>query len=464
MQKEKIIKSLRDIPGVDKILLMPEIKALLSEHGQEIVKYSINNILKHIRKDIRGENKSWKKSKLISQIKNRIQYLTNKSLKRVINATGVVLHTNLGRAPLGEKVLEELIPIIKGYCNLEFDLETGNRGDRNDHITELIKYVTGAEAALVVNNNAAAVLLSLMIFAKNNEVIVSRGELIEIGGSFRLPDVMKASGAVMKEVGTTNRTKLSDYQNAITDKTSIIFKAHKSNYYINGFTKEVPVSELTQLAHGNDLIMVYDVGSGLLRRPNNVNLSKEPAIKTILEEGADIVCFSGDKLLGGTQSGIIAGKKKYVSVLAKAPLFRALRVDKLTIAALSTVIKFYLKESNLKYNKLFEILETPLKIIKEKAIKLKKILQAKGIKSVIEESKAKVGGGTVPAKEIHSYAVRLTDLDKKGQHERIFAGLLKVETPIVSILREGNIVFDVLTIDNSDLPYLADSIQKIMQK
>jgi len=462
MQNEEIIKQLKNIPGVDKILLFPDIKKLSEKFDNEIIKYSINKTLEIIRNDIREDNKVWTKSNLIDMIKDTVKQLSNSSLKRVINATGIILHTNLGRAPLGKKVLKEITPIVEGYSNLEYDLNKGERGDRNDHITELIKFITKSEAALVVNNNAAAILLTLMTYAHNKEVIVSRGELIEIGGSFRLPDVMKASGAKMVEVGTTNRTKLSDYENAISEKTSIIFKAHKSNYFMSGYTKEVEISKLANLAREHNLIMVYDVGSGLLKQPDEITLSDEPDMRSLLQEGADIVCFSGDKLLGGPQAGIILGKEKYVSKLAKAPLFRALRVGKITISALSAVIRFYLSASKMNNNKMFKILDTPIEIIKQKAEKLQRLFGQNGIESDLRESIAKTGGGTVPAKDIKSYSVVLKNLSDKNQHEYIFAELLKQEIPVISVLKEGNIHFDVLTIEETDFNYMTKITKNIL--
>ena len=236
---------------------------------------------------------------------------------------------------------------LSNYSNLEFDLKIGRRGQRNSHISELMKFVTQAEDAVVVNNNAAAVMLILKTFAEGKEVIISRGELIEIGGSFRIPEIMKASGCKMIEVGATNRTKLSDYENAITKDTALIFKAHKSNYYIDGFTEEVELSELSDLAREHELLFVYDLGSGLLRKPEGLPLEDEPDVRSSIKAGCDIVSFSGDKLLGGPQAGIIAGKSDLIQKIAKDPMMRALRVGKMTIAALSAVMRFYMKDEDL---------------------------------------------------------------------------------------------------------------------
>jgi len=338
-------EELKKIPGVDKLL--NESKALIAESGVDLVKFAIRESIKSERENILAGNKYSGISKITSEINSIVKSIAETSLKPMINATGVVLHTNLARAPLGDYVQQEMQKILSGYSNLEFNLSTGKRGQRNCHISELIKFVTGAEDAVVVNNNAAAVMLCLKTFSEGGEAIISRGELIEIGGSFRIPDIMEASGAKMVEVGTTNRTRLSDYENAITNETKVILKAHKSNYYIGGFTEEVDNEELVKLAKKHNLIFIYDMGSGLLRKPEGLPLQKEPDVKSSLKAGIDLVTFSGDKLLGGPQAGIIAGKKKYVSKIARDPMMRALRVGKMTYAALSAVIKCYLKDEDL---------------------------------------------------------------------------------------------------------------------
>ncbi|OGU29998.1 MAG: L-seryl-tRNA(Sec) selenium transferase, partial [Ignavibacteria bacterium GWA2_35_9] len=258
---------LRKIPGVDKLLSEPPIVTLKKEFGNELVTYAVRVILDKARREIFSGASAKDITTLSSEVKILVHQVLGESLKPVINATGVILHTNLGRAPLGKEVIRKIEPILSGYSNLEFNLHTGKRGERTDHINGLIKFITGAEDVLVVNNNAAAIFLILKTFAEKKEVIISRGELIEIGGSFRIPEIMKASGARMVEVGTTNRTRLSDYENAITKNTRLLFKAHKSNYYIGGFTEEVELNELSQLAKKHNLIFVYDLGSGLLKKP-----------------------------------------------------------------------------------------------------------------------------------------------------------------------------------------------------
>ena len=420
---------LRKLPGVDVLLNDPKIKEMISEYGIELVTYAVRGAIGNAREKIlKGKDQG----NIMEVAKKNIKKITQPSLKPIINATGVILHTNIGRAPLGDKVVAEISEVLRGYSNLEFDLEKGKRGSRSAHLTELLRYLTGAEDALVVNNNAAAIILILNTLAKDREVIISRGELIEIGGSFRINEIMAAAGVKMVEVGTTNKTRLSDYEGAITDQTALIFKAHKSNYAIKGFTEEVSVENLANLAYKRRLPFVYDYGAGLMR----------------VETGADLVCFSGDKLLGGPQAGIIVGKKKYISQLSKAQLMRALRVGKMTIAALSSVCRSYSRSS------LFNRKPEETNLLAEK---LQTLLSEEGIKSEIVSNKGYPGGGTLPEHEIASYVVRLNSVDA----EKIYYGLLKLDLPILGILRKGEILFDLLTVLEKDLPCVAEAIKKV---
>jgi L-seryl-tRNA(Ser) seleniumtransferase len=451
-------EELKKIPGVDKLL--NETKELISEYGEVLVKFAIRETVRNEREAVLLGTKYSGIEYITKQIQAIVKSIAETSLKPMINATGVVLHTNLARAPLGDFVQQEMQKILSGYSNLEFNLSTGKRGQRNSHISELIKFVTGAEDAVVVNNNAAAVMLSLKTFAEGGEAIISRGELIEIGGSFRIPDIMEASGAKMVEVGTTNRTRLSDYENAITENTKVIFKAHKSNYFIGGFTEEVGNDELVKLARKRDLIFIYDMGSGLLRKPDGLPLQKEPDVKTTMKTGIDLVSFSGDKLLGGPQAGIIAGKKKYVSRIAKDPMMRALRVGKMTYAALSIVIKCYLKDEDLLTKiPIFEMLNRDEKELKRLAEKLSAELTKNEIENEIVSSKAQVGGGTLPDLIIDSLAIKLVSKDKSFA-KRTFDKLLELDRPILGILREGNLLFDVQSIFEKDIEYISNQVSE----
>ena len=456
-------EELKKIPGVDRLLNEADIKKLIEEFGEELVKFAIRETVINERKNVQAGNEFSGLGIINKKIKTIVNSIAGSSLKPMVNATGIVLHTNLARAPLGDFVQQEMQKILSGYSNLEFNLTTGKRGQRSSHVSELIKFVTGTEDAVVVNNNAAAVLLCLKTFSESGEAIISRGELIEIGGSFRIPDIMKASGAKMVEVGTTNRTRLSDYEKAITKNTKVIFKAHKSNYFIGGFTEEVENEDLVKLAKKHKLIFIYDMGSGLLRKPAGLPLQKEPDVRSTLKIGIDLVTFSGDKLLGGPQAGIIAGKKKYVSQIAKAPMMRALRVGKMTIAALSAVVKCYLKDEDLLTKiPIFEMLNRDENELKKLAQKLSDVLEKNDVANEIVTSKAQVGGGTLPDLVIDSLAVKLVSYDK-GFAKRVFDELLKLDRPILGILREGNLLFDVQSIFEKDIEYIAVEIAKAVK-
>ena len=453
---------MQKIPGVDKLLINEEIKELIGLYGAELVTFSIRKALDEIRANILAGDKSPELNDIVSQIKILTRMIGDKSLIEVINGTGIVLHTNLGRALLGDHILEELKPIVSNYSNLEFDLKTGRRGQRNSHISELIKFVTQAEDAVVVNNNAAAVMLILKTFAEGKEVIISRGELIEIGGSFRIPEIMEASGCKMIEVGATNRTRLSDYENAITKDTALIFKAHKSNYYIDGFTEEVELSDLSDLARKHKLLFVYDLGSGLLRKPEGLSLENEPDVRSSLQAGCDIISFSGDKLLGGPQAGIIAGRSNLIQRITKAPMMRALRVGKMTIAALSAVMRFYLKDEDLLSKvPIFEMLNRKKIDLKNLADKLKSEFEKFSIKSEITESKAQCGGGTLPQLRIDSLAVKIIHKGNRNYAKELHKKLLELDKPILGILREGNLLFDLLTLSKEDIPIIAKALNSI---
>ncbi len=455
---------MQKIPGVDKLLINVEIKELIELYGSELVTFSIRKVLDEIRTNILKGDKSPDLEEIISQIIIIIKTIGDRSLIEVINGTGIVLHTNLGRALLGDQVLEELKPIVSNYSNLEFNLKTGRRGQRNSHISELMKFVTQAEDAVVVNNNAAAVMLILKTFAEGKEVIISRGELIEIGGSFRIPEIMKASGCKMIEVGATNRTRLSDYENAITKDTTLIFKAHKSNYYIDGFTEEAELSDLSDLAKKHELLFVYDLGSGLLRKPEGLPLENEPDVRSSIKAGCDIVSFSGDKLLGGPQAGIIAGKTELVQKIAKAPMMRALRVGKMTIATLSAVMRFYLKDEDLLSKvPIFEMLNRKKNDLKKLAEKFSSELKKLYIKSEIIESKAQCGGGTLPQLRIESIAVKIIHEGNRNYAKKLHKKLLELDKPILGILREGDLLFDVLTLSKEDIPIIAKALNSIIK-
>ena len=458
------MEALKNLPGVDKILIQSDIKILINKYNEPLVKYAIRNTLGYFRQIAIKEETVPSLQEIIKQISLDIQKLTTKSLRNVINATGVVVHTNLGRAPFSDYIIEEASEILRGYNNLEFDLEKGKRGSRNTHITQLLVYLTGAEDVLVVNNNAAALMLILKTFASGKEVIVSRGELIEIGGSFRLPDIMAASGCKMVEVGTTNKTKIQDYETVVNSETALLLKAHTSNYIIQGFTHEAKLNELVSLGKKKRIPVVYDMGSGLLRQTSVKAFKGEPDVRKTLSTGIDLVSFSGDKLIGGPQAGIIAGKKEFISVLKKEPMVRALRVGKTTLAFMEAALSYYLDDKTLvKKNHLFRMMNRKPYEIKVTAELLKKELVKYEINSTVVEGKGQCGGGALPGKDIDSFAVRI-DKDFKSNKkksefaEKLYFGLLHYKTPVVGILRKGDIYFDLLTIHEKQIGLLAKII------
>ncbi len=464
------MEELRKIPGVDKLINNPEIKGLANHLDIEFIKYVIRKVLINIKENTKGGTPVPDLSQIINQIISKVNNLKSKSLKKVINATGIIIHTNLGRAPYSRDMIDDAFETLVGYNNLEFDLEKATRGSRNSHASEILKYLCGAEDVLVVNNNAAAVMLILRTFAKEKEVIISRGELIEIGGSFRLPDIIAASDCIMNEVGTTNKTKILDFENAINDNTGVLFKAHKSNYSIEGFTQEVKLKELVSLGKKNNIPVVYDMGSGLLNKGYTKELKKEPNVMQTLKTGVGLVCFSGDKLLGGPQAGIIAGKKELIQKLKKEPMMRALRVDKLTLAFLETNCNYFLDESILnKKNLFYSTIKQSLPEIENKAKLLQQYLDKHNVDTDIVKSKGQYGGGALPGSEIDSFAIKIKILTDTSRQRSLFAeslykNLLKQNLPVLGILKKGNIYFDVLTLQEQELELTSQLISDVYKQ
>jgi L-seryl-tRNA(Ser) seleniumtransferase len=463
-------EDLSRIPGVDKLLATPGVESLINEYGAEMVKYIIRKVLQELRDNAAANKKVPPMQAILEQVTREVRLLGNRSLRKVINATGIVVHTNLGRAPFSPEIIEETSRVLAGYNNLEFDLETGERKTRYFHITELLKLLTGAEDVLVVNNNAAAAMLVLRSFARGREVIVSRGELIEIGGSFRLPDIMAASDCKMVEVGTTNKTKIGDYEKAVNSETAILFKAHKSNYEIRGFTQEASLQELTSLGRKHRIPVVYDMGSGLLRKTSVKILRGEPDVRQTLGLGIDLVTFSGDKLLGAAQAGIIAGKKELVAKLKKEPLLRALRVGKTTLALLESALRYYLDEKMLvRNNRIFRMLEKKPAELHAQAQRFHEELAKLNIPSVVMDSEGYCGGGALPGEAIQSFAVKLNEKFDSNKHkslfgEKMYHGLMDHQTPLVAILKKGEVFFDMLTIPEEELSTVVSIVNEVYQE
>lgn len=458
----------RRIPKMDVLLDREDMRKMEERYGRACVKRIIQEELEQLRAMIESASEEELVISAIQHLPDRIQenieQLYTPSLQRVINGTGTILHTNLGRAPINKEHAQRLSEIASEYSNLEYDLLQGKRGERNAHFESLLCRLTGAEAALVVNNNAAAVLLILNTIARSGEVIVSRGELIEIGGKFRIPDVMEQSGASLVEVGTTNKTHLSDYEEAITEETKAILKVHTSNYQIVGFTESVSVPELIPIAKAVDIPVIEDLGSGALIDLSKHGVSHEPMVQEAICGGADIVCFSGDKLLGGPQAGIIVGKKRYIDKMKKNPLTRALRLDKFTATALELTLEEYLSEERAmqKIPVLKMIRESRESVgVRAKALKDKLEQVKPPAKICVQACESQIGGGALPMERIPSMAVTIqsefcsaTELEKR---------MRTLSVPIIGRMINGSWGIDMRTIEERWLDYIAQSIASVLE-
>ena len=452
-------KELRGIPSVSRLLEAPELRSAMASHGRALPLALLGQTLDEIRHDIANGAAPPEFGTVVERIVGAIDALTHGGLLRVINATGVLLHTNLGRAPLGRGTLNSALPALEGYSNLEFRLETGERGRRMEHLAPLLQLVTGAEDALAVNNNAAAVMLALHTFARDKEVITSRGELIEIGGSFRMPDIIATSGARLVEVGTTNRTRLADYERAITTTSSVILKSHCSNYRITGFSEETSIQELAGLAKARGLLLLHDIGSGLLSKSSDPALRHEPDVQHSLAAGADLVMFSCDKLLGGTQAGVLAGRAQLIATLASQPMLRALRLDKVAIALLRAIVLQHLRaDDGLASGGLAALSHRSPEQRRAMAEQLASLLTAHGIGCTVIASSGCHGGGSIPGRDIESHAVRIDNAGTGASVDQLTRALRLASTPIVAVPREGRLCLDVLAMFDDDLQVTADMV------
>lgn len=459
------------IPKVDEILERKNIKRLLENMPRKIVLDSIRIEMDKIRDKIKNGSNEEEIIECVNNLDKSIENTAMKKnankLRRVVNATGVIIHTNLGRSLICKEIIENIGEIASNYSNLEYDIEKGTRGSRYSHLEEILSEITGGEAAMVVNNNAAAVMLVLNAMAKDREVIVSRGELIEIGGSFRIPDVMEQSGAKLIAVGTTNKTHLWDYENAINENTAALLKVHTSNYRIMGFTSSVDSGELAQLKEKYGIPLIEDLGSGVLVDLSKYGLEYEPTVHACLKKGVDIVTFSGDKLLGGPQAGIIVGKKEYIEKMKKNPLTRAFRVDKFTIAALEQILKYYLDE-DLARKKIptLNMLTMPIEEINRKALKLKRKINRK-IKDdlmviKIEDCFSEVGGGSLPLEKLPSKSLTIS---LKGLSIQAFETRLReYSIPIITRLHKDKVYFDLRTIREEEFDIIVNGIEYALNK
>jgi len=389
-------KELRKLPSIEKVLEAAEIKPDIDRYSRTLVIQAAQTVLAEARQQI-GEGATCPNAaELFGRIKLFLIREWPGFLSPVINATGIIIHTNLGRAPLSQSTLDSLSDISGNYCDIEYDLLSGKRGARVREVEKLLCLLTGAESALVTNNNAAAVLLALIVLARNREVIVSRGELVQIGGGFRVPEIMQQSGVRLVEVGTTNQTYIKDYEQAIGGETALLLKVHQSNFVIRGFTHSVVISELKALAKKHGLPVVYDLGSGAMLNTEDFMPAHEPTVQEALADGSDVVCFSGDKLLGGPQAGILLGQKSFIDRLRQHPLMRVIRIDKMVAVALTATLKHYLQKEAVEKIPVWQMMATSLEDIESRAKSVVKRLIQAGIKASIIDGSSMVGGGSLP--------------------------------------------------------------------
>ena len=448
---------LRIVPSIDELLRTEQGASLSDRYGRELVTSVMRQVADDARAILAEKGEAMRaradSAVMVEAVAARLITILEPNLKPVFNLTGTVLHTNLGRVPLPQVAIEAMARVAGGASNLEYDLNSGRRGDRDTHLEDWICRLTGAEAATVVNNNAAAVLLLLNTLARRKEVPVSRGELIEIGGAFRIPDVMARAGAKLVEVGTTNRTHPADYEQALSDRTALLMKVHRSNYVIEGFTAEVGEKALSALAHAYDVPMVVDLGSGTLIDLTQFGLPREPTVADILAQGVDLVTFSGDKLLGGPQSGIIAGRKDLVHRIKRNPMKRALRVDKLTIAALEAVLRMYADPGRLVERlPALKFLTRSADDIEALAHRLVSPIQnAVGEKAAVAVTpcRSQIGSGALPVDLLESVAISITLDGAKGRAlERIARAFRHLPVPVVGRIEDGAFVMDLRCLDD----------------
>jgi len=457
-EKQKLLSHL---PSVDKIMKSEQGEQWLKIYPRAYVLQAIREVIDLRRRDlIEGHTPNLSEEYMIAEIESKLDSLTSYSLKPLINATGVVIHTNLGRSILSEKALEHIRQVSESYSNLEYDINEGKRGKRYSHLKRILKEVTGAEDSLVVNNNSAAVMLCLNTLAKNKEVVVSRGELVEIGGSFRMPEIMASSGALLREVGTTNKTRLSDYENAINENTALILKVHQSNYRITGFTEEVLIEALIHLGKLHKIPVMFDLGSGCLIDLKPFGILNEPAVKEVVDSGVDVITFSGDKLLGGPQGGVIVGKKQYIEIIQKNPMTRAMRIDKLTLAGFEATLMEYIDEEKAIKNipTLRMLLQKPEEVkgrAKKIATRLKR--EIKDVRIHVLPDSSRAGGGAMPETDLPTYVVSIKppNLSVNELEEKLRKG----NPPIITRIKEDSLIIDARTVRDKEIESLVKAIR-----
>lgn len=465
--KRKVL--LKGLPKIDDVIGLLEKNGIYAKASKDIVREACREVVQSLRDQILSAadktlpSVSPDAASAARSVEEIVAGLHRFKLKRLVNATGVILHTNLGRAPLCSEAVDRIVEVGRGYSNLEFDLIRGERGLRYDHVGGLICALTGAEDALIVNNNAAAVLLTLNTLAEHKEAIVSRGELIEIGGEFRIPDVMTKSNSILREVGTTNRTRLADYEKAIGPNTGVILKVHTSNYRIVGFTEEAELVPLVALGKHHGIPVFDDLGSGCLVDLAAFGLQHEPTVREVLGSGVDVVTFSGDKLLGGPQAGIIVGKKDIVARIKKNPLNRALRIDKFTLAALEATLMHYLAPGDAPRNlRSLKALTEPQGDVRKRARKLMGKLKRAGLSGLtyeLKDSMAAAGGGSLPTEDIPSAVVAVKSA--KTPASRMEARLRRAAVPVIVRVDEDEILIDLRTVAEDEFGFVVDALRQV---
>ena len=453
---------LRTLPAVTELLKSETVAGWLRQHPQPLVTECLRRALADLRQQILDGAQDTNCDSILPLAEKLLVRATKPHVREAINATGIILHTGLGRAVLPAGVVDSMIGELKGYCTLAVDRETGERAERDELVEYILTELTGAEAATVVNNNAAATMLVLAALAAQKEVIVSRGQLIEIGGSFRLPEVMAQSGARLVEVGATNRTHPKDYQKAVTENTAAILRAHPSNYRVVGFTSEVPLRELAELAHSRNLILIDDLGAGALVDLKQFGLPHEPMVRESIEAGADIVLFSGDKLIGASQCGVIVGKKTLIEKLRKHPLMRAVRVDKTCLMVLERTLQLFRDPIRLRSeHPTYRMVSTPMGALKSRAKKLARQISAEAPKAKIEiaESQAYLGSGSLPTEGIPSFVVTVSMPEMSAAE---LARQLRLDRAcIFGRIENDRVCLDVRTLTDEQLPLVAAALGRI---
>ncbi|EFH87849.1 L-seryl-tRNA(Sec) selenium transferase [Ktedonobacter racemifer] len=437
---------LRLLPSVDELLHTQSGQDLVARYSHPLAVQAIRESITLARQSIlRGEDCP-SNSTLLVQATHHLQERELPHLRPLINATGVIINTNLGRAPMSAASLEAVRQVASGYSNLEYDLAAGERGSRHSHVSQLLSEITGAEAALVTNNNAAAVLLGLSALAQSCEVIISRGQLVEIGGGFRVPDVMRQSGCQLVEVGTTNRTRITDYERAISGETALLLSVHPSNFLISGFTEATPEHELVSLAHEHKLLVMHDLGSGCLLPSERYGLAHEPTPQESIKAGVDLVCFSGDKLLGGPQAGILVGKASVMQRLAKHPLMRAVRIDKMTLAALEATLQHYQRDEAERHIPIWRMIAARPEQLGVRVDRWIEQLKAQGINARRQAGQSTVGGGSLPTETLPTVLLTLEQHHCARPLEEIASDLRAQRLPVIARISRDTLLFDPRTV------------------